>query len=77
METEKPRRSVQLPYRFGDTIYLRGRQDCVPGTVCAFEILPAGIKVCITWSDHPYCQSQNFLCELSEDYEPTFGPRNE
>lgn len=72
---EKSSRAVRLPYRFGETVYLKGREDCVPGTVVAFMILPNMVKADVTWSDHAFNQSENFPCELTTEYEPTYSLR--
>jgi hypothetical protein len=72
MEISKPGRTVRLPYPIGETVYLDGREDRVPGKIVAFNAFPGMLKATVQWSDNPYNSADHFLFELTTEYEPRY-----
>jgi hypothetical protein len=72
----QPGRTVRLPYHYGDTVYLTGREDHVPGIVIGYEILPGALKAQVRWTDYAFTPVEHFLCELTTEYEPQFASRS-
>ena len=71
----KRQRTVDLPYRFGQVMFLANRDACIPGMVVGYTVIPGALKPVIRWSNDPNSSTDHFLCELTEEYEPRFGPR--
>lgn len=62
-------RIVELPFRFGDTVYLKVRTEKIPGSVCGFLIFPGGLTVKVTWGDDA-CDCFHYPFQLSTEYIP-------
>ncbi len=65
-------RTVELPHKFGETVYLRDREEKVPGIIIAFDVLPGGNTVQVRWTDQPFTSGAHFAFELCEEYEPRY-----
>ena len=72
MSETKSKPRVRLPYRFGETVYLRGREEKVAGIVISFEATPGAVFTEVRWSDQPFTYGAHNDFELSTDYEPEF-----
>ena len=58
--------TIHVDYRIGQTVYLKARQEKLPGCVVGFLARPLGVCYLIGWGDAT--ESAHWDCELSETY---------
>jgi hypothetical protein len=70
VRTEKPRRSVRLPFAFGDRVYHRARNDDkIVGIVTGFVIHPNDLQIYVRWGDDLEIGT-HFFFELTTEFSP-------
>lgn len=70
----RTRRSVRLPFAFGETVYHRSRADRVAGIVTGFVIYPNDLQVYVRWGDD-LAVGTHFFFELATEFSP-FSPES-
>lgn len=65
-------RTLTLPLAFaiGSTVYLRLRQERLPGMVAGLFVRPTGVAYMVSWGDAT--ESDHFDLELTDRFDPTF-----
>lgn len=69
MSTDSPRRTVHLPFDFGQVVYHRARSERVAGLVIGFVVVQNDLRILVRWGDD-LCQVEHSFFELSTEYEP-------
>ncbi len=69
---DSSRRTVRLPFAFGDVVYHRVREDKVAGIITGFHIRPTSIVIAVTWGDN-LAETMHYFHELTTEYEPIFS----
>jgi hypothetical protein len=68
-DAHKTRRTVRLPFEFGERVYHRARTDKVPGIVTGYNVGPSEIAIRVTWGDD-LREFQHYFFELTTEHEP-------
>jgi len=69
-ETEAAtRRSVRLPFDFGQRVYHRARLERMPGIVVGFIVLHRDLKILVKWAEDAR-QDEHWFYELTTEFEP-------
>ena len=71
-EDEFPR-IVELPFRFGEVVYLKLREQKVPGQVIGYCVNPGNLTVRVVWCDDG-CEQCFYPWQLTRTYEPILFP---
>lgn len=64
------KQSVDLPFRFGETVYHRCHHERRPGLVTGFILRPSGLLISVSWGDRS--ETDHFDYELVSEYEPDY-----
>ncbi len=65
----RPRGLPMIAFPFGATVYLKLREERVPGMVTGYGIRPGLVSYRVCWSNTG-CEIEHYEMELTPDYEP-------
>jgi hypothetical protein len=65
----KVRRTVRVPFEFGERVYHRAKSEKAAGLVTGFQVRQAGLMILVTWGDD-LREGIHYFYELSTDFEP-------
>jgi hypothetical protein len=70
--SDSPKKTVRLPFGFGEIVYMRSAKEKVPGLVTSFRIFDGLVMTCVSWTDTRIEQNHCFY-ELTTEYQPDFS----
>jgi hypothetical protein len=69
--SDSPKKTVRLPFEFGERVYHRLRGEDVPGMVTGFHIRVNNILIAVTWPDLQ--ETSHYFYELTTEFQPDFS----
>ena len=66
-----PRPVFMLDHAFGETVFLKVREERVAGLITGYILRPGSTVYCVTWGNGQ--ETNHFGFELAAEYEPDFA----
>ncbi len=68
--SESPKKTIRLPFDFGERVYLRINPEKVAGMVTGFHIRVSSMLMSVTWPDRT--ETNHYFFELTTEFQPDF-----